>query len=195
MRFPLTLLHFAREFVKNPRHTGAICPSSRHLAAQMAALLPSGSGKVIELGPGSGPMTAALLARGVPPQDLILIERTQSFADQLKRRFPSVQVIHGDACHLNQLLGYSGEPIRAIVSSLPLRSMPAHTVSQIGAQIRAIAHPGTRFIQFTYHLHDRRLPIDAPFRNREWHIVWRNFPPARVDAFEYHPAGGERPAA
>ncbi len=187
MSFPQTLLHFAREFVKNPRHTGAICPSSRHLAAQMAALVPPGEGKVIELGPGSGPMTAALLHRGVSPSDLILVERTQSFADHLKRRFPEVQVIHGDACHLRHLIGNPDEPIRAIVSSLPLRSMPAHTVTQIGAQIRSIAHPGTRFIQFTYHLHDRKLPIDAPFRNREWRIVWRNFPPARVDAYEYHP--------
>lgn len=185
MSFPQTLLHFAREFVKNPRHTGAICPSSRHLAAQMAALVPAGEGKVIELGPGSGPMTAALLQHGVPPSDLILVERTQSFAEHLRRRFPEVQVIHGDACQLRQLLGAAQTPVRAIVSSLPLRSMPTQTVSQIGAQIRAIAHPGTRFIQFTYHLHDRKLPIDAPFRNREWRIVWRNLPPARVDAFEY----------
>ncbi|WP_407276591.1 class I SAM-dependent methyltransferase [Halothiobacillus sp. DCM-1] len=190
MSFPVTLLHFVREFVKNPRHTGAICPSSRHLAAQMAALLPNGQGKIIELGPGSGPMTAAMLQQGVAPDDLILIERTQSFAEHLRRRFPAVRVIHGDACHLQQLLDTTHEPIRAIVSSLPLRSMPAQTVAQISAQIRALAHPGTRFIQFTYHLHDHRLPIDAPFRSREWRIVWRNFPPARVDAFEYHPAAG-----
>lgn len=187
MNSPHTWLHFAREFIKNPRHTGAVCPSSRHLAAQMAALVPSGEGKVIELGPGSGPMTAAMLHRGIAPSDLILVERTHSFAEQLKRRFPEVKVIHGDACHLQRLLDASNEPIRAIVSSLPFRSMPEQTVAQIGEQIRALAHPGTRFIQFTYHLHDHKLPIDAPFRSQEWRIVWRNFPPARVDSFEYHP--------
>ncbi|MHB8921555.1 MAG: class I SAM-dependent methyltransferase [Halothiobacillus sp.] len=184
-----TLFTFIREFIKNPRHTGAICPSSGFLARQMAALVPPGEGKVIELGPGSGPMTHALLSRGIAPNDLILVERTQSFADHLKQRFPQIKVIHGDACRLSTLLGQIDEPIRAIVSSLPLRSMPRPLVQQISNEINCISHPGTRFIQFTYHLHDKKPPFpepySGPFSGSEGHIVWRNFPPARVDAFDW----------
>ncbi len=178
-------LNFAREFVKNPRHTGAVCPSSVYLARQMAALVPDGEGKVIELGPGSGPMTQALLQRGIEPDDLILVERTDSFAQHLRQRFPGLNIIHGDACGLSQLLSGIEVPIRAIVSSLPLRSMPSSVVRQISQEINQISQPGTRYIQFTYHLHDNKLPFIGPFSGSECHIVWRNFPPARVDAFDW----------
>lgn len=182
-----TFLNFAREFIKNPRHTGALCPSSVSLARQMAALVPPGVGKVIELGPGSGPMTRALLQHGIPEEDLILVERTQSFATHLAHRFPQLKIIHGDACSLTSLLGALNleEPIRAIVSSLPFRSMPRSIVQQISQEIAAVSQPGTRFIQFTYHLHDGRPPFPGPFSSSEWHIVWRNLPPARVDAFDW----------
>lgn len=178
-------LNFAFEFVKNPRHTGSLCPSSVYLARQMAALVPDGEGKVIELGPGSGPMTKALLQRGIKPEDLILVERTHSFAQHLRQRFPELNIIHGDACGLSQLLSGSEAPIRAIVSSLPLRSMPSAVVRQISKEINQISQPGTRYIQFTYHLLDKNLPFVGPFSGSEYHIVWRNFPPARVDAFDW----------
>jgi len=183
-----SLFDFAREFIKNPRHTGAICPSSGFLARQMAAFVPPGAGKVIELGPGSGPMTLALLNQGIDPRDLILVERTQSFADHLKQRFPQIRVIHGDAGALSALIGPLNEPIRAIVSSLPLRSMPKATVQKISQEINQLAQPGTRFIQFTYHLYDKNPPFTEPyaqaFTGNKGCIVWRNFPPARVDAFD-----------
>ncbi|WP_322628481.1 phosphatidylethanolamine N-methyltransferase [Halothiobacillus sp.] len=184
-----SFLNFAREFVKSPRHTGAICPSSVSLARQMAAMVPPGTGKVIELGPGNGPMTRALLQQGIAIQDLILVERTQSFAKHLTQRFPGVEIIHGDACALGSLLGplVKDEPIRAIVSSLPFRSMPRDVVQQISQEIIAVSQPGTRFIQFTYHLHDSRPPFPGPFSSSEWHIVWQNLPPARVGAFDWKP--------
>jgi phosphatidylethanolamine/phosphatidyl-N-methylethanolamine N-methyltransferase len=178
-------LNFIREFVKNPRHTGALCPSSAYLARQMAALVPDCEGKVIELGPGSGPMTQALLQRGIDPDDLILVERTDSFAQHLRQRFPGLNIIHGDACGLSRLLSGIEAPIRAIVSSLPLRSMPSSVVQQISREINQISQPGTRYIQFTYHLHDSKLPFIGPFSGSECRIVWRNFPPARVDAFDW----------
>jgi len=191
MRKALDLLGFAREFLRSPRNTGAICPSSSALAQRMAAMVPDGPGKVIELGPGSGPMTNALLCRGVRPEDLILVERSRHFADKLRQRFPTVQIIHGDACELADLLGNSKEPIRAIVSSLPLRSLPRDTVEAIREQIARISGPGTRVIQFTYHIHDLRDPSEPPFSLAQRSVVWRNFPPARVDAFDWPRQGSD----
>jgi len=175
------LFGFAREFLRNPRNTGAICPSSPFLARRMAAMVPSDAGKVIELGPGSGPMTLALLQRGIAPEDLILVERSRRFAEQLRHRFPGVNVIHGDACELSSLLDATEAPLRAVVSSLPLRSLPADTVEAIGDQVTALTRPGNRFIQFTYHLHDRESRMNSAFELVHRSIVWRNFPPARVD--------------
>lgn len=175
------LFGFAREFLRNPRNTGAICPSSPFLARRMAAMVPAGDGKVVELGPGNGPMTLALLQRGIAPEDLILVERSRRFAEQLRHRFPKVNVIHGDARDLTALLGTLEKPLRAVVSSLPLRSLPTATVEAIGHQITEITRPGNRFIQFTYHLHDRDSRMNHAFELVHRSIVWRNFPPARVD--------------
>lgn len=178
-------LRFAREFVTHPRSTGAICPSSPYLAQRMAALVPAGPGKVIELGPGMGAVTEALLQRGVKPEDLILVERSTRLASQLKRRFPGVRVIQGDAAHLSDLLGPSARDARAIVSSLPLRSLPAQTVQAILGQLGRIANPGTVFIQFTYHLRSSCRTLPTAFEAFHGSLVWRNLPPARVDAFRW----------
>lgn len=196
MQKALDLLGFAREFLRSPRNTGAICPSSSALAQRMAAMVPDGPGKVIELGPGSGPMTNALLCRGVHPEDLILVERSRHFADKLRQRFPQVRTLHGDACELADLIAAQlddpAEPIRAIVSSLPLRSLPRATVEAIREQIAQISGPGTRVIQFTYHIHDLRDASKPPFTLAQRSVVWRNFPPARVDAFDWECLGADR---
>ncbi|AOV18410.1 hypothetical protein BJI67_03950 [Acidihalobacter aeolianus] len=177
---------FAREFIAHPRQTGALFPSSRALARRMAGQVPEGDGIVVELGPGLGSVTAALLARGIPPEQIWAIEYSPRLAAQLRRRFPGVRVIEGDACHLSKLLGPHHERIRAIVSSLPLRSLPKNTVQAIFGELRKVAEASTVFVQFTYHFRSacRRLPMD--FVPCHHSFVPLNLPPARVDAYYYH---------
>ena len=95
---------FVRQWAEHPRSIGAIAPSGPMLAARMAALVPPGPGLVVELGPGTGSVTRALLRSGIDPQDLILVEYAPEFCRALRRRFPRLQVLEGDAARLGELL-------------------------------------------------------------------------------------------
>lgn len=178
--------HFAREFISHPRQMGALFPSSRALARRMAGQVPEGEGIVVELGPGLGSVTAALLARGIPAENIWAIEYSPRLALQLRQRFPGVHVIEGDASHLSQLIGPHPERIRAIVSSLPLRSLPKPTVQAIFAELRKVAEPSTVFVQFTYHFRSACSHLPLAFVPCHRSFVPLNIPPARVDAYCYH---------
>ena len=153
------------------------------LARRIASLVPPGEGLVLELGPGGGAVTAALLRHGVPATDLVLVERSEALVAQLARRFPGVALIHGDAAHLGSYAELRARPLRAIVSSLPLRSLPRPLVRRILAQVAEVSVPGTRFIQFSYALHGVGAAPAHGFERDEACLVWRNLPPARVEAY------------
>ena len=176
--------HFTREFLRDPQAIGAVVPSSPFLARRMASLVPPGPGAVLELGPGMGPVTAALLESGVKPAELILVERSPPLAQHLCHRFPGVEVLQGDAADLQTLLA-GRAAVRAVVSSLPLRSMPREVVQRILQRLPAISRPGTVFIQFTYHFRSSCRELPAGFERGRASVVWRNLPPARVDAFTF----------
>jgi phosphatidylethanolamine/phosphatidyl-N-methylethanolamine N-methyltransferase len=165
---------------------GALLPSSKALARHMAGLsLAEGEGPVVELGAGTGVVTAALLDRGIAPSRLVAVERSPALAEILRSRFPGVRVVCGDACDLRRLLRrLSPEaPVGTIqiVSSLPLRSLPENTVRAILREIGALLRPGGTWIQYTYALAHRRVP--PGFQRRESSFVWKNVPPARIDVF------------
>lgn len=174
--------NFAREFVRNPREIGAVCPSSRFLARRMANLVPPGDGLVIELGPGEGAVTAELLDRGIPPGQLVLVERSEILVEHLNKRFPGVQVICGDASDLSRLIP-QGKHVRAIVSGLPLRSLPKPVVQQVLGQISLVSGPGTAYIQFTYAVAGGYRGTAPGYELDRMEVVWRNLPPARIEVF------------
>ncbi|MBU2753617.1 phosphatidylethanolamine N-methyltransferase [Acidithiobacillus sp. CV18-2] len=176
--------HFTREFFRDPRGIGALFPSSPFLARRMAGLVPSGEGAVVELGPGLGPVTHALLEGGIAKTDLILIERSANMVQHLRQEFPGVEVIHGDAAELATLIG-DRLPVRAIVSSLPLRTIPPKIVGRILGEFPKCARRGTAFIQFTYHPLHSCTGLSGKFTHQRASYVWRNLPPARVDCFHF----------
>lgn len=183
--------YFMRELARNPRQIGAMCPSSPFLARTMASLVPGGDGAVVELGAGGGSVTAALIENGVSLRDLVVVERSAALADHLARRFPGMKLIHGDAAHLSRFEILRRKPVRAIVSSLPLRSLDKPLVRQILDQVSLISEPGTMFIQFTYALRGGCQELASGFERDQAHVVWRNLPPARIEAFRYRDASNE----
>jgi len=181
---------FAREMFSQPAAVGAIWPSSRQLARRVASRVPRhGDGLVVELGGGTGAVTHALLQRGIAPARLKVVERSPVFVRHLRARFPRVTILQGDAAELGALLP-RGSCIDAIVSSLPLRSLPARVAAAIVAQWGELAGDGSIVVQFTYDLRGTGHLSLPGFLHRASDIVWANFPPARVLALEYR--GAER---
>lgn len=181
------LMLFAREILSNPREIGAACPSSPILGRAMANALPTHlNGIVIELGAGTGTITAALLARGIPPEKLLVLERSANMVKHLREKFPQLQIVEGDAAQLGQYLNKNTK-VAAIVSGLPLRSLPPMVVKKIINQIKRLLHREGVLIQFTYDLRGQWFEEQyKPFRRAQSTIVWRNLPPARVDVFRKH---------
>lgn len=132
---------FLREWWRNPGAVGAICPSSNRLAERMVQWVqPVPKGWVVELGGGTGTVTAALLRCGVPRRRLIVIERSLSFVRHLRSRFPGVAAT-GAALLVN-----------TIVSGLPLRALPAAAAQRITRACARLLAVNGRLIQFTYAL-------------------------------------------
>lgn len=179
--------HFIRALIDNPATTGAVSPSGRFLARSMARHVdPKEHGLVVELGPGTGPVTQALIARGIAEDRLVLVEYDADFCRLLERRFPRAHIIRGDALHLSQTLaGKLNGPVAAIVSSLPLLNLPdAQRLALLKDAFRLMQGKG-RFVQFTYGLvspmpkHPKETAPVA-FVAEASAPVWLNLPPARV---------------
>lgn len=172
---------FFKLWLKNPLSIGNFTVSSRRLAGAMAAALPRGAGPVIELGGGTGVVTQALLERGVAPDELIVVERNETLHAMLRERFPDVRVLLGNAAELTALLRpLELPPGRAVVSSLPIISMPRPIQRAIVEQSFAALGGDGSFVQYTYGpvspLPRRALHLDGSVTKR----VLGNLPPARV---------------
>ena len=162
----------------NPRSVGAVAPSGRGLARAMAAQIKDGGGRVLELGPGTGAVTEAIIARIAEPERLTAIEFDADFAARVKARFPRVNVVHGDAFDLSRTLGPTA-PFSAVVSSLPLLNFQPAQREHLLAQIFRRLAPGAPFIQFSYGL---RPPVPAPDGAGVTRaaFILLNLPPAHV---------------
>jgi phosphatidylethanolamine/phosphatidyl-N-methylethanolamine N-methyltransferase len=172
-----------KELLKTPLQVGAICPSSRRLANRMAASVdPDTDGFVVELGAGTGVITESLLRRGVLPDRLIVIEKSAALAHHLSRRFPGVRVLHSDAADIPSIIS-NNEKVKAVVSSLPLRSLPRNQVARISlAWAHALAAHG-RVVQFTYAPFSASAWMQAGLERTSHGTEWANMPPALVEVF------------
>ena len=173
-------------WLRNPMHVGTPVPSSKGLANAMAEQLKPifPSEYVVELGPGTGVVTRAILQAGVPEQNLVIVELDHSFIKKLKHEFPQAIILHGDARNLKSLLQSRGiKQVASVISSLPLLAMPdslRHAI--VNAAFEAIK-PNGSFVQYTYGLlsplsktGQRQIGIKGKVAKR----IWKNFPPARV---------------
>jgi phosphatidylethanolamine/phosphatidyl-N-methylethanolamine N-methyltransferase len=175
-------VHFIRSWLEKPLSTGAVTPSSKLLARTMAAYVdPEAVGPVIELGPGTGPVTEALVAQGVDPARLVLVEFNPTFCRLLRSRYPEATVVQGDAYSLQRLLGtLLRQPAAAVVSGLPLFTKPLKTRLRLMQEAFALMAPQAPFVQFTYAVIS---PIPKALRgvsSEASERIWMNLPPARV---------------
>src|SRR4029077_4601040 len=115
-------VRFLRSWIEKPLHMGAVMPSGRFLARTMAQYVDVGAdGPVVELGPGTGAITSALVAHGIEQKRLVLVEYNPGFCALLRDRYPQATVVQGDAYTLRDTLwNVLRVPAAAVVSGLPL---------------------------------------------------------------------------
>jgi phosphatidylethanolamine/phosphatidyl-N-methylethanolamine N-methyltransferase len=173
---------FFRTWMENPLSVGAVTPSGKALARTMASYVdPESVGPVIELGPGTGPVTEALVARGIDPARLVLVEFDPTFCRLLRKRYPEATVVQGDAYGLRVLLNVvMRQPAAAVVSGLPLFTKPLKMRLRLLLDAFGLMAPGAPFVQFTYAAYSpipRRLDR---VKSQASERIWTNIPPARV---------------
>jgi phosphatidylethanolamine/phosphatidyl-N-methylethanolamine N-methyltransferase len=175
-------VRFIRSWLEKPLSTGAVTPSGRVLARTMARYVePEIPGPVVELGPGTGPVTEALVDHGVDPARLVLVEFNPTFCQLLRARFPTATVIQADAYGLRRALAkLLRQPAAAMVSGLPMFTKPVRTRVRLLHEALALLSPGAPFVQFTYAVIP---PIPREFAGvtaEASERIWMNLPPARV---------------
>ena len=185
LKKPLRLddeVRFLRSWIEKPLHMGAVMPSGRVLARTMAQYVDIGSlGPVVELGPGTGAITSALIEHGVDQKRLVLVEYNPGFCALLRDRYPHAKVVQADAYTLrDSLRNVLSAPASAVVSGLPLVTKPMLTRLKLIRDAFVALAPGAPFVQFTYSVAPP-IPKSLPGVSTEAsERIWMNLPPARV---------------
>ena len=173
---------FIGELLRHPAEVSAVFPSSAAVARKMAHGLEDVTGPVVEIGPGTGSFTRAILARGVAPDRLVLIEINARFCDILRDRFPGVRVLNRPAQEMDRI---GLDDIGAVISGVPVLARPTIQRAVLGPAFR-LMRPGGFFNQITY---SPGAPIstetqrDLGLSVEKLGTVWANLPPARVFRF------------
>ncbi|MFQ3639827.1 MAG: methyltransferase domain-containing protein [Chloracidobacterium sp.] len=179
---------FWKAFIKHPRQTGAIVPSSRRLAQAMLARTRLQTARlVIELGPGTGAFTASILNALPPDATLLAIERNPELVEFLCRRWPRAQIVCDDAARLSHYLARYPHPPAAIFCGLPLSWLPSQERTNVLDAVASALPSGGTFTLFQY-LHAAATPpgrrvrqeLLARFQSVERYPIWWNLPPAYV---------------
>lgn len=172
---------FLKSWLSDPLRVGALKPSGKMLAEAMAGRIdPTRPGPVVELGAGTGAVTAALVDRGIDPSRLVLVETDPTFCALLRERWPDALVLEADAYSAPILMQDLKLPAAAIVAGLPLLVRPPNQRLKLVLECLRHAAPGAPFVQFTYFV---RSPVPAPrpgLRAHASRLLWNNVPPARV---------------
>jgi len=179
-------LDFYSGWIANPKAVGAIAPTSTTMARIMASVARCDPElKVLELGPGNGVTTRAILERGVAPENLVAIEFTKSFLPGLRLRYPNVNFVHGDAFNVAQISAELGiEKFDTAISGLPLLNFSVGDRVRLVERVLDQLEPGRPLIQFSYGLRPPVPARDGHFTVTQLDSVLLNLPPARIWAYQ-----------
>lgn len=175
-------IQFFKGWVDKPKAVGSIVPTSSITARRMASVVNPASGlPVLELGPGTGVITRAILKAGVKPQNLYCIEYSADFVQHLRTAFPEVNIIQGDAFNLGETLGDRGDLMfDSVVSGVPLLNFP---VDQRVAYLEGVLDripAGRPVVQITYGPLSPIPPRRGNYTVEHYDFVVRNIPPAQL---------------
>jgi len=175
-------LKFFKGWIDKPRAVGSIVPTSSVTARRMASIIDMKSGlPVLEVGPGTGVITKAILRLGVKPSDLVTVEYSHDFVAHLRRNFPGVTVIEGDGFNLDKTLGdRASQTFDCVVSGVPLLNFPVpRRVAYLESLLSRIPH-GRPVVQLTYGPKSPIPPGLGDYMVEHFRFILRNIPPTRL---------------
>ncbi len=175
-------LKFFKGWIDKPKAVGSIVPTSSVTARRMASVIDTKSGlPVLEVGPGTGVITKAILRRGVKPSDLYAVEYAHDFVTHLRRNYPGITVIEGDGFNLDKTLGdHRDMTFDCVVSGVPLLNFPvARRVAYVEGLLKRIPH-GRPVVQLTYGPKSPVPPGLGDYTVEHFHFVLRNIPPTQL---------------
>ena len=181
---------FLQVLFRAPARTGAVAPSSVHLARAMVKGLTLEPGQtLVEFGPGTGALTSEICHILPSPSSYLGVEIEPRFAELLRRRFPGLRVVEGSAEEAPRFVADAGcAQVKAIICGLPFATLPAGVQDRIVRALDVLVGPGAQFRTFQY-VHAYPLPPAVRFRHRMRELfgphtreatVVRNVPPAYV---------------
>jgi len=175
-------LKFFKGWIDKPKAVGSIVPTSSITARRMASVVNPNSGlPVLELGPGTGVITRAILALGVKPENLYSIEYSENFVRHLEAQFPGVNIIHGDAFDLDATLGdRRGMVFDSVVSGVPLLNFPVAQRIRYIEDLLGRIPPGRPIMQLTYGPLSPVPPRRGDYKVEHFDFVLRNIPPTQL---------------
>lgn len=183
-------LRFFKGWMDKPRAVGAIVPTSGVTARKMASVVNPASGfPVLELGPGTGVITKAILQAGVKPENLWSIEYSEDFVRHLRSAYPGVNTIQGDAFDLDTTLGEKRDTVfDSVVSGVPLLNFPVERRVAYVEDLLDRLPPGRPIVQITY---GPVSPVPVGRGNysvEHFDFILRNIPPSRLWIYRRGPA-------
>lgn len=178
-------IRFFKTWIDKPKALGAVLPTSNATARRMASVIDlDNTDPVLELGPGTGVITKAILARNVEPEKLYSVEHTEAFLPQLRSQFPDVNIIYGDAFQLDEALpDMKGEKFDTIISAVPLLNFSVERRVGFLKSLFERLNPGRPVVQISYGAISP-IPLEENTYSVEpldWML--RNIPPARLWIF------------
>lgn len=175
-------LRFFRGWMDKPKAVGSIVPTSGVTARRMASIVrPDCNDLVLELGPGTGVITRAILAQGIKPENLVSVEYSADFVERLNRDMPGVNFVHGDAFDLATTLApWKDRQFDSVVSAIPLLNFPVPTRVSLMESLLDLLPAGRPVIQITY---GAVSPVPAgkgSYKVERFDFIVRNIPPAHL---------------
>jgi phosphatidylethanolamine/phosphatidyl-N-methylethanolamine N-methyltransferase len=175
-------IRFLKNMIATPKTVGAIMPTSARMANRMASIIETGSGlPVLELGPGTGVITKAILDRGVAPENLVSVEYSGEFVRHLRGKFPGVNFVNGDAFSLAETLNdYRGQKFDCVISGLPLLNFPMHMRVKLIEDLLKLVPVGRPVVQFSYGPVSPVVARPDSYVIKHFDFIVRNIPPAQI---------------
>ncbi|MGO4440005.1 phospholipid N-methyltransferase PmtA [Rhizobium sp. RAF56] len=175
-------IRFFKGMMQGPKTVGSIVPTSSVTARRMASVIDTNSGlPVLELGPGTGAITKAILAKGVRPDNLVAIEYSTDFYLHLVRLYEGVHFINGDAFDLNRTLGVlRGQVFDSVISAVPLLNFPMQARVNLLEDLLDRLPPGRPVVQISYGPVSPIIAKPERYHIRHFDFVVRNIPPAQL---------------